>query len=239
MAGMNQAELERLESIAEDSWYTRGPAPTSLKYQAGIFRRYWHGERCLELGPAEGLVTDLLAEDFSDVTLVDGSSTFCKELSARFPQATVVNALFEEYTPSQQFDTIVLGHVLEHVVDPVDLLRRARQWLAPDGVVVAGVPNAHSVHRQAAVLMGLLATEESLNEADLHHGHRRVYDLAGLEADFVAAGWKVTKTGGYWLKPLSNTQIAEQWTQEMLDAYMQLGERYPESAAEIYVIAEH
>ena len=234
----HQSELARLEAIAEDSWYAAGPMPTSLRYLASVFRRHWRGERCLELGPAEGLMTEQLAEAFPALTLVDGSSAFCEDLSARFPAATVVHALFEQYAPTEQFDTVVLGHVLEHVADPVELLVRVRQWVRPHRVALAAVPNSHSLHRQAAVLMGLLPTEDALNETDLHHGHRRVYDLAGLQADFRAAGWTVTTTGGYWLKPLSNAQTTEQWTQEMLDAYMALGERYPESAAEIYVVAE-
>jgi 2-polyprenyl-3-methyl-5-hydroxy-6-metoxy-1,4-benzoquinol methylase len=234
----HRSELERLETIAEDSWYAAGPMPTSLRYLTDVFRRHWRGQRCLELGPAEGLMTEQLAAAFPTLTLVDGSSAFCRDLADRYPAATVVHSLFEEYTPEQQFDTVVLGHVLEHVVDPVGLLENVRQWVAPGGVALAAVPNSHSLHRQAAVLMGLLPTEDALNETDLHHGHRRVYDLPGLRADFAAAGWTVTTTGGYWLKPLSNAQTAEQWTQEMLDAYMQLGERYPESAAEIYVVAE-
>jgi 2-polyprenyl-3-methyl-5-hydroxy-6-metoxy-1,4-benzoquinol methylase len=238
VTGSNQAELQRLESIAEDSWYTQGPMPTSLRYLAGIVRRHRRGERCLELGPAEGLVTEELARGFAELTLVDGSPTFCRQLSDRFPSATVVNTLFEDYEPEQRFDTVVLGHVLEHVLDPVALLDRVRRWVAPGGVALAAVPNAHSIHRQAAVIMGLLPTEDTLNEADHHHGHRRVYGLAGLARDFVTAGWRVTTTGGYWLKPVSNAQTAEHWTQEMLDAFMELGERYPDSAAEIYVVAE-
>ena len=83
-----------------------------------------------------------------------------------------------------------------------------------------------------------LPAENALNETDHHYGHRRVYDTAGLRADFAAAGWTVQQTGGYWLKPVSNGQLAEHWTAEMLDAFLQLGERYPESAAEIYVVAE-
>ena len=43
--------------------------------------------------------------------------------------------------------------------------------------------------------------------------------------------------GGYWLKPLSNAQLDRDWTPEMLDAFMALGERYPDVAAEIYVVA--
>lgn len=238
MTAAHQAEIERLEAIAEDSWYATGPMPTSLRYLARVFARHWRGQRCLELGPAEGLLSERLAASFDHVTLVEGSRRFCTDLAARFPSATVVHSLFEDYSPAEPFDTVVLGHVLEHVNDPVGLLVRIREWVAPGGVVLAAVPNSHSLHRQAAVLMGLLPTEDSLNETDLHHGHRRVYDLTGLRADFAAAGWTVTTFGGYWLKPLSNAQTAEQWTQEMLDAYMELGERYPDSAAEIYVVAQ-
>ncbi|WP_448625329.1 class I SAM-dependent methyltransferase [Geodermatophilus sp. URMC 64] len=238
MSVTNQPELDRLESIATDGLYNHGPMPTSLRYFAGILRRHWRGARCLELGPAEGIVTAELAGAFPELTVVEGSSTFCHELSARFPGVTVVNALFEEFTPAHRFDTVVLGHVLEHVVDPVGLLDRIRDWVAPGGVLIATVPNAQSLHRQAAVLMGLLPTENALNDTDHHYGHRRVYDPAEIRADFAAAGWTVTTTGGYWLKPVSNAQTAEHWSPEMLDAFLELGERYPDVAAEIYVVAE-
>ena len=230
-------EYDRLERVAEDSWYTAGPMPTSLRYLTRVLSRHWTGTSCLELGPAEGITTAALADAFDDLTLVDGSALFCAELAERYPRAVVVNALFEQYRPDRHFDTIVLGHVLEHVVDPVGILRRVRGWVAPGGVVLAAVPNAHSLHRQAAVLMGLLPHEAALNATDLHHGHRRVYDLAGLTADVADAGFTIAHSGGYWIKPLSNDQIAEQWTQQMLDAYMQLGESYPDIAAEIVVVA--
>ncbi|MGY1805637.1 class I SAM-dependent methyltransferase [Blastococcus sp. SYSU D00922] len=237
MNGTNQRELDRLESIATDGLYNHGPMPTSLRYLTGIFRRHWQGTSCLELGPADGVMTEELAEAFRDLTVVDGSESFCRRLADRFPDITVVNALFEEYAPPRRFDTVILGHVLEHVADPVGLLERVRDWVAPDGVVLATVPNAGSLHRQAAVLMGLLPTENALNDTDRHYGHRRVYDLGELRADFAAAGWTVSLTGGYWLKPVSNAQLAQHWTQQMLDAFMELGERHPESAAEIYVVA--
>jgi SAM-dependent methyltransferase len=38
-------------------------------------------------------------------------------------------------------DCILFGDVLEHLVDPEDVLRRYRELLAPDGVVLASVPN--------------------------------------------------------------------------------------------------
>lgn len=231
-------ERARLEAIAADSWYGKGANAASVRYSGQVFARHWRGPRGLELGPAEGLMTELLAKSFDDLTIVDGSERFVLDLRARFPKATVIHSLFEDFSPEGPgFDTIVLGHVLEHVDDPRALLTRARGWLSPTGVICAAVPNARSVHRQAAVLMGLLNEEHALNATDLHHGHRRVYDPESFRHDFLAAGLKIKVFGGYWLKPLSNAQLDAQWTPEMLDAYMQVGERYPDIAAEIYVIA--
>jgi 2-polyprenyl-3-methyl-5-hydroxy-6-metoxy-1,4-benzoquinol methylase len=232
-----QEEAARLEAVAADSWYGRGANAASARYAAAIFARHWRGRRCLELGPAEGEMSETLVQRFDDVTLVDGSAQFVDGLRRRFPRAAVVCSLFEDFRPAAPFDTIILGHVLEHVVDPAAILARCKEWLAPGGVVCACVPNARSLHRQAGVILGLLPHEHALNEADVHHGHRRVYDPETFRADFRAAGLKIAIFGGYWLKPLSNAQLEAQWTPEQLDAFMVLGERYPDVACEIYVIA--
>jgi 2-polyprenyl-3-methyl-5-hydroxy-6-metoxy-1,4-benzoquinol methylase/RimJ/RimL family protein N-acetyltransferase len=230
-------ETRRLDQIAEDSWYSKGLNASTVAYCGRVFSRFWRGARCLEMGPAEGLMTAQLDRTFPELTLLEGAERFCRALRDRFPNAKVVHSLFENFAPAGSFDTIVLGHVLEHVEDPVEVLRKARAWLAPGGVICCAVPNARSIHRQAAVGMRLLETEKSLNATDLHHGHRRVYDPETLQSDFRAAGLKLEAAGGYWLKPLSNDQIEKTWTPEMVEAFMQLGERYPDIAGEIYAIA--
>jgi 2-polyprenyl-3-methyl-5-hydroxy-6-metoxy-1,4-benzoquinol methylase len=40
-----------------------------------------------------------------------------------------------------QFDAVLFGDVLEHLIDPSAALARVRPWLSPRGVVVASVPN--------------------------------------------------------------------------------------------------
>jgi len=230
-------EKSRLDQIASDSWYSKGLNTCTIDYCAEVFARFFQGRRCLEMGPAEGVMTRHLARAFPDLTLVEGAEPFCESLRARFPSATVVRSLFEDFEPAEPFDTIVLGHVLEHVEDPVEILRRARSWLAPAGVICSAVPNSRSLHRQAAVIMGMLESEDSLNPTDLHHGHRRVYNPESLRADFLAAGLSIRHCGGYWIKPLANAQMEGTWTPEMIRAFMQLGERYPDIVAEIYVIA--
>lgn len=234
---MDDHEQAHLERIAADSLYAAGLNAATIDYSFRILRRHLRGRTLLELGPAEGVMTDLLAGTGQALTLVEGSARFCEDLRRRHPQAEVVHALFEDYEPAGRFDTIVLGHVLEHVNDPVQILSRARGWLAPGGRVFAAVPNALSVHRQAAVLMGLLPRESALNEMDRHHGHRRVFDPASFRGAFLDAGLAIELYGGYWLKPLSNRQLEAHWTPAMIEAFMQLGERYPDIAGEIYVLA--
>ena len=73
------------------------------------------------------------------------------------------------------------------------------------------------------------------NESDVLHGHKRVYDMNLLNNHFLNADFNIVSSGGYWLKPLSNSQIEKYWSDEMLSAFMALGESYPDISAEIYV----
>lgn len=45
---------------------------------------------------------------------------------------------------SDSFEAVVLHHVIEHVVDPVDLIREIRRILKPMGVLVLGTPDFDS-----------------------------------------------------------------------------------------------
>lgn len=230
-------EAERLAFIAADSTYGKGANAATVRHSARVFSRYWRGGSALELGPAEGLMTPWIDRGFERITLVDGSALFCERLAERYPSATVVHSLFEQFDPIDRYDAIILGHVLEHVEAPGELLSRARAWLAPGGALFAAVPNAWSIHRQAAVRMGLLTDVHQLNDSDRKHGHRRVYDPLAFRDEFTRAGYSILASGGYWLKPVSNAQIEATWTDEMLEAFMELGEQYPDIAGEIYVVA--
>lgn len=237
MSAQTQEERDRLDAIAVESTYGAGANRATIAHSFRIFRRHIQPGPILEMGPAEGHMTGDLAALGQPLTLLEGAAPFCDALRARFPQATVVNALFEDFCADTKFQTIILGHVLEHVDNPVEILARAGGWLAPGGRIMAAVPNSRSLHRQAAVIMGMLPFEEALNEADERHGHRRVYNPETFRRDFTQAGLTIEVFGGYWLKPVSNAQIERDWTEEMLTAFMALGERYPDIAGEIYVVA--
>ncbi len=202
-------------------------------------RPHFTGGSVLELGCADGQMTQWLAQDFKEVTVVDGSETFLREVAGKIscPNVRFVASLFEEYDPQDCYEVIMATHILEHLDDPVQVLRRSKQWLSPGGKIMLAVPNARSLHRCVGVKMGLLSSTESLNEQDVILGHRRVYTPELLRKHVTDAGLRVDEFGGNMLKPLSNRQIEENWSDELIQAFFDLGEDWPELCAEIFVIA--
>jgi 2-polyprenyl-3-methyl-5-hydroxy-6-metoxy-1,4-benzoquinol methylase len=233
----NASEIERLNRIASKSLYAQDLYLLTLDHAVEILCRHLRQGPILEMGPAEGKMTDRLYRLGHPLTVVEGAARFCEEIALRCPEVNVVHSLFEEYEPAEPFRTIVLGHVLEHVADPVRLLRQVKSWLTSDGIIFAAVPNSRSLHRQAAVTMGLLPFEEALNELDIHHGHRRVYNPETFRRDFIEATLNIQAFGGYFVKVASQGQLAEISTAEMIDAFCRVGERYPDIAAELYIVA--
>ena len=89
------------------------------------------------------------------------------------------------------------------------------------------------------MIMEALVNRLGQNTAWLHWIGTHHLQQQALDADTVVlkSGLTIEIFGGYWLKPVSNSQIEATWSDELLDAYMALGERYPDIASEIYVIA--
>jgi 2-polyprenyl-3-methyl-5-hydroxy-6-metoxy-1,4-benzoquinol methylase len=204
-----------------------------FRYQS--LQPWFTGRTCLELGPAEGIMTERLVEEFERVTAVDAAQCLLDAMPDH-PRLRKVCCLFEEFAPGERFDTVLLDHVLEHVLDPIRLLRRAADWVRPEGRLLAGVPNANSFHRLAAVKMGLLASPSDLNDRDRLLGHRRVYTREAFARDLAAASLVVEEMGGVFFKPLSNRQIQEQWSDAMVEGFYLLGKDFPDHAAELYAV---
>jgi 2-polyprenyl-3-methyl-5-hydroxy-6-metoxy-1,4-benzoquinol methylase len=229
-------EVQWQEHVARTFDYFDGVCEASTEYALGIIKRHLVGKTILEVGPADGHMTRGLPKDF-DLTLVEPSETLSQKLRQSFPRAKVVTTLAEEFTPPNCFDNILLCHMLDHVRDPQAIVCKAAGWLSPGGKMIAISPNSESLHRQAAVRMGLLTAANAFSERDQIQGKRQIFNRQEFSLIFSNAGLKIDFFGGYWLKPLSNQQVEEQWTPEMIAAFFALGERYPEIAAEMCLVA--
>ena len=233
-----EEEQRRLSALAPDFSSETGFNARLIDFRFDAMRPFLDGRAsCVELGSSDGRMTERLATLFpDDLTAVDGTHAYVEEVARRLPQVHAVHSLFEEYAPGRTFAVAVLGHVLEHVADPVTVLQAARDLLEPGGIAIVTVPNANSIHREIGVAMGMLAATTELNEADHRIGHRRVYTREALTADVAASGLSVEHVGGVFLKSLSNGQI-EQWDEPLIQAFYEVGKLHPELCAELMVVA--
>lgn len=196
---------------------------------------FFTGDTALELGPASGYMTKLLIAEFATLHLVEGSKDLLDEIPA-YSNITKYHSLFEDFQTNVKYDTIIMSHVLEHISDPVAVLSKVKGWLSNKGRLLLSVPNAKSIHRMVAVKMGLLSNEFELNERDHELGHYRVYDLEQLTGQLFDVGLQVESSGGVFLKPLSNGQIENTWSAEMIEGFYETGKEFPNNCAEIYVV---
>jgi 2-polyprenyl-3-methyl-5-hydroxy-6-metoxy-1,4-benzoquinol methylase len=56
-----------------------------------------------------------------------------------------LGAVEELNLPDDSFDLILMSHLIEHVHDPIGLLRECRRLLAPGGKLIVATPNAESL----------------------------------------------------------------------------------------------
>jgi 2-polyprenyl-3-methyl-5-hydroxy-6-metoxy-1,4-benzoquinol methylase len=214
-------------------------------YMIKSFEPFLRRGNCLELGCFKGDFTRRLIPLFDDVSCVEASPDaidVARKLHAN--NAQFIAGRFEDVTLPRQYDNIVMTHVLEHLDDPVSVLRRInKEWLAKDGRFFLACPNANAPSRQIAVKMGLISHNSAVTPAEDEHGHLRTYTLDTLERDAVAAGLKVTFRSGIFFKALANFQWdkllkTDIVSQEYLDGCFKLGQHYPDLCSSIFLVCE-
>ncbi|MFN0063707.1 MAG: class I SAM-dependent methyltransferase [Myxococcaceae bacterium] len=209
------------------------------------FEPFFRSGNVLELGSFQGAFTRRLLGHFSDVTCVEASDEAIAEAKkALGERARWVHGVFEKVTLPSRYDNVILTHVLEHLDDPVGVLRRVNKaFLAPKGRLFLACPNANAPSRQIAVKMGLISHNAAVTSSEQAHGHRRTYALDTLERDAVAAGLRVIFRSGIFFKALANFQWdrllkTDIVSKEYLEGCYLLGQQYPDLCASIFLVCE-
>lgn len=199
----------------------------------------------LELGSYRGDFTTRLLEHFKDVTCVEASSEALGDARKKLgSKVQWFEGTFETVQLPRRYDNIVVTHVLEHLEDPLRVLKRINEeWLAEGGRLFLVCPNANAPSRQVAVKMRLISHNAAVTPAEAEHGHFRTYALDTLERDAVAAGLNVVHRSGIFFKALANFQwdrllATDIISKEYLEGCYQLGQQYPDLCASIFLLCE-
>ena len=214
-------------------------------YMLRSFEPFFKKGNLLELGSFKGDFTKRFLPYFDDITCVEASNS-AVEIARKSlgDKVKYVNALFEDVILPSKYDNIVLTHVLEHIDDPVLVLKRINdEWLSDNGRFFLVCPNANAPSRQIAVKMGLITHNAAITPAEAEHGHRITYSLDTLERDATAAGLNVVFRSGIFFKALANFQWdrllnTDIISKEYLEGCYKLGHQYPDLCSSIFLMCE-
>lgn len=205
LAGRDAYPLERCDDCgtatvdafegSEDlaSLYTRGtyaptPAASNTLFEPvrSLFRRERmrllrqlpYDARVLEVGAGDGRFLGALAERGYSVTGIEPYKNGTAAASSRIQRTTLEDAEVE--AGSQ--DAVVLWHVLEHMDDPEQALRRAGSWLEPRGTLLLAVPNLASLQARVG--------GDRWFQQDVPR-HRTHFTPVGIERLLVRSGFRI------------------------------------------------
>ena len=190
-----------------------------------------NGESLLELGIGHGRAVSFFAKNFNRHVVVEGSEEVIRKYIDNYgnQDSEIVHSYFEVFRTDEKFDCISMGFILEHVEDPVLVLKNFAKFLKAEGIIYIAVPNATSMHRQIGVIAGLMDDLKSLSEDDFKLGHRRYYNIADLRAEISTAGLIECSLEGIFLKPFTTAQLEKlSLPSEVFEALMVIGKDYPE-----------
>ncbi|HSV54430.1 MAG TPA: class I SAM-dependent methyltransferase [Burkholderiaceae bacterium] len=152
--------------------------------------------RILEIGCGEGLFAAALKRQRPvEIIGIEPFAEAAREAATRIDQVHCVE--IEQGLAKlhgEAFDCVVCNDVLEHLVDPWEVLRKLRALLRPGGTVVASIPNV----RYMPVLKSLVLQGgwEYQDAGVLDRTHLRFFTQSGIRALFSQSGYRVNALQG-------------------------------------------
>ena len=192
-ADHSSAEGPRMTSPQTSCRYDLEIDMSSKSTQARVVRLVGRGKRVLELGCATGYMSRILRDRGCHVVAVELDADAAAR-AAEFCDRVIIGDLdrinIDRELGESRFDVVVAADVLEHLKDPVRVLRHVRRHLEPGARVVASIPNiAHGSVRLALLTGTFPYTEVGL----LDRTHLRFFTAGSLDRLFVDSGFKITR----------------------------------------------
>lgn len=185
----------------------------------------------LECGIGHGYSSEVFEGCFKNHIVIDADNRLIMKYSMEHPDSKIkfMNCYFEDFEGPEKFDVIVLGFILEHVDNPINIIKKMSKYLNDNGQMFITVPNAEALNGRVGHLAGMLPDICALSENDYKLGHKRYYTKQTLINDCLAAGCCIKKIEGLFLKPITTDQFLKlELSEDILNAYCEVGRDYPE-----------
>jgi 2-polyprenyl-3-methyl-5-hydroxy-6-metoxy-1,4-benzoquinol methylase len=127
-------------SIAPSFWVKQYERWNNQRTLSRLKREGLQGRRLLEIGVGSGSFLRLAQEQGYDVAGCDLSRSICRRVEDLYGMS-MHNLPIGKVAGEDLFDIVVMNHVLEHVNDPVGVLREVNRLLTSGGIAHIAVPN--------------------------------------------------------------------------------------------------
>jgi 2-polyprenyl-3-methyl-5-hydroxy-6-metoxy-1,4-benzoquinol methylase len=156
------------------------------------------GGTMLDVGCGEGYALAFFREKGWSVKGFDFSSAGIMSKNPSCGDALVTGDVFSllkcEISAGRNYEVVWLQNVLEHVIDPIDLLAMLRTLVAPGGILVITVPNDFSIIQQAALDFSHIDRQFWIAPPD----HLNYFDYKSLLNTSTETGWECLEMlGGF------------------------------------------
>ena len=203
-----------------------------LKWYPNRIIEFTQGAKSLlELGLGHGYTSKIFSSHFKRHVVLEGSPAVINRFKRDEPNYSgeIIETYFKNFKTDEKFDVIVLGFILEHIDNPVQIINYFKNFLSTDGKMFITVPNAKALNRRLGHHAGFLPDLYALSESDLEQGHKRYYTVDSLKEEITKAGFVIEKTEGVYLKPFTTKQILSlNLDQKVIDAMCAVGIDFPE-----------
>jgi 2-polyprenyl-3-methyl-5-hydroxy-6-metoxy-1,4-benzoquinol methylase len=195
---------------------SRGLGAEANSTDANILRLVDKGKRILELGCGSGHMSQALKAQGCNVVGVEihpQAAQAAAEICERVIIADLDYVSLDRELGQDRFDVVLAADVLEHLKDPLPVLRSVKEFLSPRGYIVISIPNVAHISIRLALLAGRFPYGET---GLLDQTHLRFLTRESLEKLMEDAGLAIGQMERILRVPADPSQFEVPYDPEIL-----------------------
>ena len=149
-------------------------------------------KKVLDVGCGSGGLGSVLRKKGIEVIGIENSEGLHKEAGEKLNQAFLADIeKFQMPFSKGYFDCIIYGDVIEHLIEPLAVLKNHKEYLSDKGYVIASVPNVR--YYKLITKLVFSGNWDYMDKGILDRSHLRFFTLINLKELFIEAGYEITE----------------------------------------------